>query len=119
MLKQVALIFGLIFLVIGILGFVPELNKGGKFMGIFTLNDMHNYVHIATGVVGILCGLIGNAASQVFFKVFGVVYAIVAALGFYYGDSNILGMISSSMPNTWLHVGAAAISLFFGFVWKK
>jgi hypothetical protein len=36
-------------------------------------------------------------------------------LGFYNGDEPLLGFISSSRPNTWLHVVIAVVSLFLGF----
>src|ERR1700736_6804261 len=115
MVKTAALLFGVVFLLIGILGFVPAVTSNEMLLGIFHVNFAHNIVHLASGAVFLLCGMAGAGPSRMFFKIFGIVYALVAACGFYYGDNAILGYISSSMANTWLHVGLAVVMLFLGF----
>jgi hypothetical protein len=62
-----------------------------------------------------MCGLAGTGPSRTFFQIFGVVYALVAVLGFYYGDQPILGLISNNMADVWLHVVLAVAMLFLGF----
>jgi hypothetical protein len=115
MLKTIAIIFGVIVLAIGILGFIPQANPGDLLLGLFHVNLIHNLIHIATGIVSILCGLSSNYASQVFFQVFGIVYGLVALLGFYYMDQNILGLIANNMADNLLHVLISAVSLYLGF----
>ena len=123
MVKTLAILFGLVFLVVGILGFVPatthEVNGMPMLLGIFHVNTAHNIVHLASGIVFLLCGMAGAGPSRAFFKIFGIVYALVAVLGFYYGDAPLLGMISSNMANTWLHVVLAAAMLLIGFASPK
>jgi len=51
-----------------------------------------------------------------FFQVFGIVYAAVAALGFFYGDALLLGVVSNNVADTWLHVVIAVIALYLGFM---
>src|ERR1700757_539443 len=119
MVKTLAILFGLVFLVIGILGFVPaathEVNGMPMLLGIFHVNTAHNIVHLASGVVFLLCGMAGAGPSRTFFKIFGIVYALVAVLGFYYGDAPLVGIISSNTANTWLHVVLAVAMLAIGF----
>jgi len=115
MVKSIAAIFGIVFIVIGILGFVPAIAPDGMLLNIFHVNAAHNVVHLATGIVALLCAMSGAGAARTFFQIFGIVYAIVAVLGFYNGDEPLLGFISSSRPNTWLHVVIAVVSLFLGF----
>lgn len=115
-LKRIAVIFGILFAAAGVLGFVPAVNPGGKLLGIFDVNGAHNLVHIATGVVALIVGFASDKASRLFFQVFGIVYAAVAALGFYYGDQPLLGIVSSNVADTWLHVVVALISLYLGFM---
>ena len=117
-LKRIAVIFGILFVAGGLLGFVPAVNPGGKLLGMFDVNGAHNLVHIATGVVALIVGFASDKASRIFFQVFGIVYAAVAALGFFYGDQPLLGMISNNVADTWLHVGVAAISLYLGFLMR-
>jgi hypothetical protein len=117
-LKRIAVIFGILFVAGGLLGFVPAVNPGGKLLGMFDVNGAHNLVHIATGVVALIVGFASDKASRIFFQVFGIVYAAVAALGFFYGNQPLLGMISNNVADTWLHVVVAAISLYLGFLMR-
>jgi hypothetical protein len=115
MVKTAAILFGLVFLLVGILGFVPAITKDEMLLGIFHVNFAHNIVHLASGAVFLLCGMAGAGPSRMFFRIFGIVYALVAALGFYYGDQPILGLISNNMPDVWLHIVLAVVMLFLGF----
>jgi hypothetical protein len=115
MAKSLALLFGIVFLVVGILGFVPQFTKDEMLLGIFHVNTAHNIVHVASGVVFLICGMAGAGASRTFFQIFGIVYALVAVLGFYYGDQPLLGLISNNNADTWLHVGLAVVMLLIGF----
>jgi hypothetical protein len=49
------------------------------------------------------------------FRIFGIVYAIVAILGFVKGDDINIWIISNNVADTWLHVVIAVVSLFLGF----
>jgi len=117
MVKTMAVLFGVVFLLVGILGFVPAVTKDEMLLGIFHVNTAHNAVHLLSGVVALLCGLSGVGASRMYFRIFGLVYAAVAVLGFLNpGDTMLLGLISNNMADTWLHVGIAAVSLLLGFM---
>ena len=115
MAKTLALLFGVVFLLIGILGFVPAVAPNEMLLNIFHVNAAHNAVHLLTGIAALLCGMAGIGASKIFFKIFGVVYGLVAVLGFVVGDGMLLGLISNNMAVTWLHVAIAVVSLIIGF----
>ncbi len=83
--------------------------------GTFHVNTAHNFVHLASGIVFLLCGMAGASASRMFFKIFGIVYALVAGLGFMKGNGLVLGMISNNTADTWLDVVLAVVMLFLGF----
>jgi hypothetical protein len=101
MVKTAAILFGVVFLLIGILGFVPAITPAnGMLLAIFHVNTAHNIVHLASGVVFLLCGIAGTGASRTFFRIFGFIYALVALLRFYYGDNPILGLIASNTADT-------------------
>jgi len=68
MVKTAAILFGLVFLVVGILGFVPSITKDEMLLGIFHVNFAHNIVHLASGAVFLLCGLAGAGPSRMFFR---------------------------------------------------
>jgi uncharacterized membrane protein HdeD (DUF308 family) len=107
--------FGVVFLLIGILGFVPAVAPNEMPLNIFHVNAALNVVHLLTGVVALLAGMAGIGAAKTFFKIFGVVYGLVAVLGFVVGDGLLLGLNSNKMADTWLQVVIAIVSLIIGF----
>ncbi|MBS0615916.1 MAG: DUF4383 domain-containing protein [Verrucomicrobia bacterium] len=119
MLRNVAKIYGIVFVVIGILGFVPGITYHQHLLGLFHVNAVHNLVHIVTGLVAYAVSRVDTRSCRMFFQIFGVIYAIVGFLGFFYGTKPVLGIIANNMADTWLHLVIGAVSLYFGFWYKK
>jgi uncharacterized membrane protein YtjA (UPF0391 family) len=115
MLRTIAIIFGILFLIAGVLGFYPAYSPDGQLLGYFMINPMHNLVHIITGIVALWVGFTSAHASKIFFKVFGVIYVLVALLGLYYGEHAIFGLIANNMADVGLHFVVGIIALFLGF----
>jgi energy-coupling factor transporter transmembrane protein EcfT len=105
--------------VVGILGFIPGVTRGEHLLGIFHVNSAHNAVHILTGLVALIAGGVSGYAAKMFFRVFGVIYGLVAILGFMNGNAPIFGLISNNSADTWLHAGIAVASLAIGFGLKE
>jgi Domain of unknown function (DUF4383) len=120
MVKGAAILFGIVFLVVGILGFVPAATSGmpdmPMLLGIFHVNLVHNCIHLASGVIFLLVGMAGAGPARTFFKIFGLVYALVAILGFMNPAGPLLGMVANNPADNWLHTGLAVVMLFLGFV---
>ena len=95
-LKNISLIFGIVFVIVGVLGWIPAITPGGKLLGLFDVNAAHNLVHVVTGIVAIVAGMASENASRLFFRIFGIIYALVAACGFFYGDQPLLGIVSNN-----------------------
>ena len=119
MLKTAAIWFGIIFLVIGALGFFPGLAPESMLLGIFHVDTLHNVVHLLTGGVALAAAVAGERASRVYFQVFGVVYALVALLGFFYGNAPLLGIMAHNWADVWLHVAIAVVALYLGFGYRR
>lgn len=114
-LSKTAMWFGVVLLVVGVLGFVPGITTSdGLLLGIFGVDTLHNLVHIITGALGIWAAKSGMDASRNFFKVFGVVYGLVTILGFVTGNG-LLWAIPTNMADNLLHVVIAALALYLGF----
>ena len=88
-------------------------------LGIFMVNTAHSIVHIASGAVFLIASMSGAGAARLWFQLFGIVYAIVAVLGFMTPNGMLLGVISNNPADTCLHVGLAVAKLLIGFATPK
>ena len=109
--KLAAIVLGIVFLVVGALGYVPNPIVGET--GIFVVNPMHNVVHLVSGAV-LLIGAFMNLSGLVL-KLLGLVYAAVAVLGFVMTGDTLLGLIQLNQADRLLHVALAAVLLLAGF----
>jgi hypothetical protein len=118
--KRIAIIFGAVFTLAGILGFIPAVapvssdTGDAMLLGIFAVNPMHNLVHIITGVLAIGFSFASEALCRLYFKVFGVLYALVTLIGFAVGHQHVMG-VALNMPDAVLHLLVAAFALVVGF----
>jgi hypothetical protein len=106
-----ALVFGVVLVVAGILGFFYE----SKFtddesvrdavFGILDVNGWHNVVHIATGALGLLAFAAGANAARAYALGLGAVYIAVAVWGFIVGDGDsILSIVPVNTEDNVLHL---------------
>ena len=123
MLTKASLAFGVVFIAIGLLGFVPAVTPDMHLLGIFHVDAVHNVIHLASGVVALLAASSARYA-KLYFQVFGVVYGIVAVGGFlpflsFGDDMKLLGLTHMNLADNLLHVAIAGASLYLGFVYKE
>jgi len=102
-------------LAVGILGFVPGVTTNDMLLGIFMVNKVHSIVHIASGAIFLIASMAGAGAARLWFQLFGIIYAIVAVLGFMNPNGMLFGMMSNNPADTWLHVVLAVAMLGIGF----
>jgi len=117
--KTAAIIWGVVFLLLGFLGMMPGVAPNGMLFGIFRVDGMQNAIHLLTGIFALFAGLSSPHASRVYFETVGVIYALLAFLGFFYGSRNLMGLMAHNMADTWLHAVIAVVSLYLGYVWRK
>jgi hypothetical protein len=130
-LRTMARVFGAVFLLVGILGFVPGIThhhddphvtlktSEGMLLGLFHVNVLHNLVHILFGVWGLAAG--GSlGASRGYFRGVGIIYAALAVLGLISaGNTNrTFGFIPIEGHDVWLHAVLAIAGLYLGFAAK-
>jgi len=68
MAKTLALLFGVVFLLIGILGFVPAVAPNEMLLNIFHVNAAHSTVHLLTGIVSLLSCMAGSEHQKLSLK---------------------------------------------------
>jgi len=90
MAKTICKILGVVFLLVGVAGFVSPGMLGTH------LSLAHNLVHIISGVIALYFGFAGSArGAATFCFAFGAVYLLLGVVGFVIGApgvSNIVGM---------------------------
>lgn len=117
-LKTLALVFGVVFLALGLLGFVPGATTDGMLLGIFMVDMPHNLVHLLSGAAGLYVGLAAAKSARMYFQAVGVVYALVTVLGFLTGSALVVA-VPVNMADNLLHVVLAAAGLYLGFMFKE
>jgi hypothetical protein len=116
MLKKLATVFGVVFILIGVLGFIPGVTSDGKLLGIFDVSTMHNIIHLLSGVAAFALAT-SEKGAKTYFQVFGLVYALVTVVGFVQGDT-VLGLIGVNTADNILHLAIAVVALYAGFGMK-
>lgn len=119
MLKLFAILFGLIFICIGILGFLPDFKTNELLFGFFMVNPIHNVFHLGTGVLALFCGLSSKLACKIFFIFFGLLYIAIGIYGFYLGSEMLFDLVAINQADHILHLAVGAISLYLGIAIKS
>lgn len=115
--KTIALIFSIIFIGVGVLGFIP--NPLVSTDGLFEVNIMHNFVHILTGIVFYVAKSRLEKTARITLQIVGIAYVGVSILGFFTEGNMLLGLVHINEPDKWLHVALAAVILASGFLLPK
>lgn len=114
-----ALVFGVVLVSVGVLGFIADASFGdpgsnieGDELLVFEVNGWHNVVHIASGAIG-LAVAVSPAASRTFALGFGAVYMAVTIWGFVDGNS-VAWLLPVNPADNILHLGIAAAGIGAG-----
>jgi hypothetical protein len=115
--QRFALLFGAVYVAVGLAGFV--VTGFSDFTGmhhdtllIFSVNPAHNVIHIALGLAWLAAAPQHRAATLVNLVV-GVVLGLVTVLGIF-DVMGILGMSGLADPDNFLHLATATLALYFG-----
>jgi hypothetical protein len=122
-----ARVFGAVFLIVGIGGFIPGVTQphqhpdlaveaaSGMELGLFPVNVLHNLVHIAFGVWGLVAA--GRAdAARLYARVVAISYALLTVLGLVPATNTVFGLVPIYGHDVWLHALLAAVAAYFGFM---
>ena len=126
--RYFALVYGIAFLLVGILGFVPgatHMHAGapelavegpghGYLLGLFHVNVLHNLVHLVFGVWGLIA-FRTYGASRGYAKGVAVIYAVLGVFGLIPGLNTLFGLVPLHGNDVWLHFLLAIVAAIFGF----
>jgi ABC-type transport system involved in multi-copper enzyme maturation permease subunit len=129
--RRFALVFGIIYVVVGFAGFVPALLQQptgtdpsltvdtlhGRLLGLFPVNVLHTLVHLAIGIWGLIAAKSVGAAVG-YAKGLAIIYALLAIMGLVPGLNTMFGLVPLHSHDVWLHAGTALVAAYFGFMRK-
>ena len=130
--RTVTLVYGIVFLLVGIAGFVPGfrepydmsghdlvVNQGeGYLFGLFAVNILHNLTHFLFGVAG-LAVYKSLPASRSYLKAVAIIYGAFVVMGLVPGLNTVFGLVPLHGHDVWLHLVLAGVAAYFGFAHKE
>ena len=121
LLVTVARLFGIAFLLVGILGFIPGItsdapgdfageDSDAELLGLFKVSVLHNLVHLLFGIAGLALARTWEGA-RLFLIGGGVIYLLLWVVGLIGG----LDWLPTNSADHWLHfaLGAAMVAASF------
>ena len=123
-----ALIYGIAFLGVGVLGFIPGVTQmhenapelavegpgHGYLLGLFHVNVLHNLVHVIFGVWGLIA-MRTYPAARMYARSVAIIYALLGIFGLIPALNTLFGLVPLHGNDVWLHFLLAAIAAVFGF----
>jgi uncharacterized protein DUF4383 len=119
-----ALVFGAIYVLIGIVGFFatgfsPLLGDTQKVLFIFDLNVFHNLVHVGVGLLAMGAGLyLSPVETQGVNFAIGGFYVLAAVIGYLGALTHLLSANRGLAPDQILHLLSGLLFVFFGIFGK-
>lgn len=123
--QKTALIVGIVFLLVGIAGFIPGLTHSAEhlhgagadseahLLGVFQVSVLHNIVHLAFAIVGIAVA-VNARASRLYLILGGLMYLIVWLYGLIAVGNDQLNFLPVNNADNWLHLGLAVGMVLLG-----
>ena len=117
--RALAIAFGLSLALLGVAGFVPAWTPEGNLFGVFAVDAARNGLHFATGLFGVGMGASGAPQAVNYFRIVGVVYAVLTAAGLLLVNTGELMGMAHNQGDLLLQAGIAAFALVLGFAGKQ
>jgi hypothetical protein len=128
-LRRFALVFGIVFLLVGIAGFIPGVTQPhthpdvmvtaglGLVLGLFPVNVLHNVAHLLFGVWGLAASR-SDGGARAYGKGVAIIYALLTVMGLVTAANlhTAFGFVPLYGHDIWLHALLAAVGAYFGFM---
>ena len=130
MTRTFALIAGIVFLVAGVLGFIPGITvdhvlgstpamTGGHeyLLGIFAVDTVHNLINLVIGALGI-AAFYGDR-TRLYCQGLGIVCLVIGILSFIpalvFGNGMLLGLFHVNLADNLLYLIVGLVAAYLGF----
>jgi hypothetical protein len=128
--QTITLVFGIVFLAVGVLGFIPGIttdygdmafagkDSEAELLGIFQVSVLHNIVHLLFGIAGIALARRWDTA-RTYLLGSGVIYAVLFIYGLFVGAGDDANFVPMNSADDWLHLVLAIALLGAYFVTRE
>lgn len=126
--RQFALVAGIVYLLVAIAGFLPDLMRPltadsppthlhlleGRLFGYFPVNIAHTLVHLGIGLWGTIAAR-SDRGAVTYARSLAVIYAVLAIMGLFPTLNVAFGLLPLYSHDIWLHAGTALVAGYFGY----
>jgi hypothetical protein len=128
--RTAALVTAVVFLLVGILGFIPGATTDydgmtfaghestAMLLGVFHVSILHNIVHLLFGIVGIVMARTVSGATA-FLIGGGVVYAVLWLYGLLIDHNSAANFVPVNGADNWLHLVLAVGMIGLGLALRR
>jgi arginine exporter protein ArgO len=128
--QKAAFAVGVVFLLVGILGFIPGITTNydtmtfaghhseAALLGIFNVSILHNIVHLAFGVAGLVMARTFTAA-RAYLIGGGIIYAVLWVYGLVIDQHSMANFVPVNTADNWLHLVLAVGMLLLGIALSR
>lgn len=100
--RIVAAIFGVVYIVAGVAGFI----LASPLFGIFPVNPLHNVVHVLLGAI-LIWGMMNTASAVLANRWVGVVLLVLGVLGIFVPEG--FGLVPLGGNDVYLHLASGVV----------
>jgi hypothetical protein len=121
--QRFAQLFGAVYVLVGVAGFLVTGLSGfastsGDKLLLFGVNPLHNLVHVAVGAVWLAASR-SEASARAASTLIGAVYLLVGVVGLFLSGSGDLNLLNLNQPDNALHLASALLGLWFGLAGRR
>lgn len=122
-LQRAAQLFGIIFVIVGVAGFIPGIttdydeltafdHEGAKVLGLFGVNILENIAHLLYGVAGLALSRTWDG-SRLYFIGGGLIYLVLWLYGLVIDKDSSANFLGVNAASDWLHfvIGVAMVGI--------
>ncbi|GAA4657582.1 MULTISPECIES: DUF4383 domain-containing protein [Amycolatopsis] len=122
-----AAVVGVVFLLVGILGFIPGVTTNydtmtfashhsmAMLLGVFAVSVLHNIVHLLFGIAGLALARTPGGARN-YLVVGGVIYLVLWIYGLVIDHDSAANFVPVNTADNWLHLGLAVGMILLGLL---
>jgi hypothetical protein len=130
LLRTAALVVGAVFLLVGVLGFVPGItsdygdmgaaghHSSAMLLGVFQVSVLHNVVHLLFGVAGVALSRT-SAGARTYLIGGGAVYLVLWLYGLVVDQDSAANFVPLNTADNWLHLALGVGMVGLGIVLSR